>query len=529
MLSQRTRCARTEPAMKTKFFLMGSEVEYSMSGPQRHSRYHRGRYHELLLAEIQKTHRWLTDIHGSNGIYLDNGARYYLDSGYHNEFSSPEVYTPRQIATYDRAAERILLRAKAAVKASAAGLDLCITKNNLNFHLPDRAAWGQHEAYTCWVPLETAAEQLIPHLVSRLPYAGAGCLSAAAGGGFELSQRSRHILRETGPETTQDRAIFCTRAWKSSDVSPAGWTRTNLICKDSQRCSFGMYLSFAATGLLFLIVNEGHRVGRDVQLKNPVAAMRAFSIDPWCRTAVPLANGRQATLLDIQRAYVHEVQPYVESGDFPDWTYEAFRHWSVTLDELELNPLQLANRLDPYLKWQIFDRQLARVGMDWHSLRQALQMLYRFRRISTEDVLWAVLEGDGSELSEKLRTDYDRIAKLPDFRRMDPGHLGVALRMQALELRYHELGGLFEELAAAGRVDAVAVNPQDVEQAVHQPPDGGRAASRSRIITKLHGKPWSCDWQYVVNANMDEWFDLRDPFSPHETVTSVPADLSVAK
>ena len=208
--------------MKIDSFLMGSEVEYSLSGRPHHSRFHRIRYHELLLEEMQKSHRWLTDIRGSSGVYLDNGSRYYLDSGCHNEFSSPEVLTPQQIATYDRASEQILLRAKSAVEARTAELDLCITKNNVNFHLPDRAAWGQHEAYTCWIPLESAAEQLIPHLVSRLPYAAAGCLSAAAHGGFELSQRARHIRRKTGTETTRDRAIFCTRAMEILRYLPLG-------------------------------------------------------------------------------------------------------------------------------------------------------------------------------------------------------------------------------------------------------------------------------------------------------------------
>ncbi|MCH8921535.1 MAG: proteasome accessory factor PafA2 family protein [Planctomycetes bacterium] len=91
------------------------------------------------------------------GIYIDNGSRYYLDSGDHNEVSSPELSTPRQIAVYDRAAEQMLLRAKAALMKRSKPIDICITKNNVNFSMPDRAAWGQHEAYTCWISLAAAA------------------------------------------------------------------------------------------------------------------------------------------------------------------------------------------------------------------------------------------------------------------------------------------------------------------------------------------------------------------------------------
>jgi proteasome accessory factor A len=332
--------------MAMKPLLMGAEVEYSLPTLRSQTARQRPQFHDLLLDAIRAEHRWLPDLNNPKGIYIDNGSRYYLDTGNHNEFSSPELSTPRQIAVYDRAAEQILLRAKAAVQTQLDGIDVCITKNNINFSKPDLATWGQHEAYTCWIPLEEAAVQLTPHLASRVAYAGAGCLSAHPGGmGFELSQRARHMTRMQGAETTHERAIFCTRAWKSSDMSDAGWTRTNLISKDSQRCSFGMYLTYGVTALLFMMMNEGHKIGRAVQLKNPVDAMRAFSLDPWLRVKVPLANGKKVTAIDIQRSYIREAQPHVESGQYPLWTNEVLNHWAVTLEQLENNPLLLADRL----------------------------------------------------------------------------------------------------------------------------------------------------------------------------------------
>ena len=82
-----------------------------------------------------------------------------------------------------------------------------------------------------------------------------------------------------------------------------------------------MYLTYGVTGLLFMIMNEGYKIGRGLQLNNPLAAMRAFSLDPWLRTKVPLANGKSATAIDIQRAYLREARQHVDSGRFPDWTY----------------------------------------------------------------------------------------------------------------------------------------------------------------------------------------------------------------
>jgi hypothetical protein len=512
--------------MTLKPFLMGAEVEYSMSSPAPQASARRGQIHHWLLDAIRSEHPWLADIRTPTGIYIDNGSRYYLDAGNHNEFSSPELSTPRQVAVYDRANERILLRAKAAVTARHEGADICVTKNNVNFSMPDRAAWGQHEAYTSWIPLEDAAVQLIPHLVSRIPYAGAGCLSShAAGAGFELSQRARHMTRLTGMETTHDRAIFCTRAWKPSDVSEAGWTRTNLISKDSQRCSFGMYLTYGVTGLLFMIMNEGHKIGRDVQLKDPLAAMRAFSLDPWLRAKVPLADGRRVTATEIQRAYLRDAQQHVARREYPDWAREVVEYWSVTLDQLEQNPLQLADKLDTYLKLKVFERQLTRANVTWAMLRRALKALDQMRGCAPELVIAAVLNETASGLCDESQAIYRRLIENRELKQVGLDQLRFAVRLQALELNYHELGGWFDTMSDTGQIDSVVVRPEEVERAMHRPPPNGRAEARSELIEAFQSQPWACDWQYVVSQTEEKWVDLRDPFSKQRNVTPIGSEF----
>jgi hypothetical protein len=513
--------------MTAKPMLMGAEVEYSMSSPHIQTRSGRAQLHEWLLDAIRTEHRWLMDIRTPSGIYFDNGSRYYLDSGNHNEFSSPELSTPRQVAVYDRAAEQILLRAKAAVRERTKGVDICVTKNNVNFSRPDQAAWGQHESYTCWIPLEKAAAQLIPHLVSRLPYAGAGYLSAHPDGmGFELSQRARHMTRATGVETTHDRAIFCTRVRKPSDRSQAGWTRTNLISKDSQRCSFSVYLCYGVTSLLFMVMNEGHQIGRKVQLKNSVSSMRAISLDPWLQTNVPLANGRHATAIDIQREYLREITPYVESGDFPDWTAEVLHHWSTTLDQLESNPQRLSNRLDAYVKLALFEHQLSRAGLSWGELCQSLQVLEQLRCIAPEAVIRALLHETANTLCDEHKALFSQLAKMNQSKHIRLDHLRFAVRLQALELNYHELGGHFDQMAATGLLDSAGVTPEVVDWAINNPPSGGRAEARSKTIAEFHGQAWLSDWQFVVNRENEKWVDLRDPFTNKREVSSVPSTLS---
>lgn len=283
-----------------------------------------------------------------------------------------------------------------------------------------------------------------------------------------------------------------------------------------------MYLSFGVTGMLFMILNEGHKIGSTVQLKDPLAAMRAFSIDPWLKTKVPLANGKQVTAIDIQRDYLSEAEQVVTGGNFPDWTREVLQHWAATLDQLEKDPMNLVDRLDTYTKMAIFERQLTRARMTWASLRVALQILEQMRRNIPASVVAAVLSEDPSRLDGEHSALFNQTIKQKDIKRVGAERLRIAMRLQALELNYHELGGMFDQMAAAGQINPVVITQEEVEHAIHNPPSGGRAEARSQSITKFNGHPsWYCDWQYTVNVTDQKWIDLRDPFTGHSEVTPV--------
>ena len=75
-------------------------------------------------------------------------------------------------------------------------------------------------------PAKPPAPQLLPHLASRVLYAGSGALTAnSRSHGFELSQRTRHITSVMGHSTTGDRPLFGTRLRKESDYGASGWTQ----------------------------------------------------------------------------------------------------------------------------------------------------------------------------------------------------------------------------------------------------------------------------------------------------------------
>jgi proteasome accessory factor A len=497
----------------TKPFLMGSETEYAVSGLRDGSVMDPDDVYELLASAIKHQRAWVHDHHGYQGLYLEHGGRLYLDYGSHPEHATPECFTPRQVALYDKAGEHLLALASEAAVLGEANLQLRIVKNNLDPVEPDFTTYGTHESYTCWVPGEEAGPQLIPHLVSRVLYAGAGGLTGHPEGiGFELSQRARHLHTVEGDDTTSHRAIFSTRIRKTTDAAE-GWTRIHLIGKDSQRSPFGIYLTFATTGLLIEMINRGREVGRGLALANPVQALRAFSLDPWGRTRALLADGRNLTALEIQSLYLEECEKALQEGDLPDWAPETIGHWRETLGALARDPLRLADRLDPYCKLLIFEHEVMRSGFDWKDLREALGKLHDLRAAYSQAVVTAVLKDSDAELVPEEQESFPQARELAGLGR--PGTLEkllFATRMQALDFNYHEVGGLYDRLHDAGRMRDVIVTPAEIEAASRVPPEGGRAAARGAWIRDHRESDWRGDWQFVWQASSGQCLDLRDPF-----------------
>ncbi len=262
-----------------------------------------------------------------------------------------------------------------------------------------------------------------------------------------------------------------------------------------------------------MIANDGHRIGRKVELYDPVAAMHSIARDPWVQTTVELASGKAATAVDIQRQYLNEARPFVESGDYPDWTHELLVHWSATLDQLQTDPARLGDRLDVYMKLQIFDHIINRAGMSWAMLRRALQALELLRRTVPDDHLLALLSSDEEFIGPQLAPLLGQLSSSREFCKTTCQHLRVATRLQALELNYHELGGQFDGILAASSVSSSIAPSDAVDHAMHHPPCGGRAEARARSIVEFQGQSWESDWTHLINPSAGQMIDLTDPFS----------------
>jgi len=500
-------------------FLMGSETEFAVSGLRNGQLMDPEDVYPILADALKQRRAWVLDQRAHLGMYLQHGGRLYPDYGEHPEYATPECSTPREVALYDKAGEFLLGLAAQDAMAADANVRIRVLKNNLDPIDPDENTYGSHESYTCWSDADEVGKQILPHLATRVLYAGSGTLTGHEQSvGFELSQRARHLQCAEGEETTYDRAIYCSRIREGEN----GWFRAHLIGKDSQRAPFGIYLTYGVTGLLFEMINRGRVVGQGLTLADPVKTLHQVSHDPFASVQIALADNRKMTAIQVQACYLEECERAIQAGVLPDWAGEVIGHWRDTLTALERDPRRLADRLDPYCKLVLFERELARTGYDWSDLQKAVACLTRLRSGHGDRIVRAVLSENDSDLTDEERPllPIAREAAMTDL----PGQLDrlrFATRLQAIDLQYHELGGLYDRLHDAGLLKDVILTPADIEQASLVPPPGVRAAVRGDWIRRHRDPDWVGDWQFIWRPSTQECVDLRDPFNGEERVRTL--------
>src|SRR5438105_3076642 len=249
----------------------------------------------------------------SSNVFLENGARLYLDVGSHPEYATPECDSVLDLIAHDKAGERILeaLLAAAEVRLHEEGIsgDVYLFKNNT-----DSAgnSYGCHENYLVARQGEFAriADVLIPFFVTRQIYCGAGkVLHGPRGAQFCISQRAEHIWEGVSSATTRSRPIINTRDEPHADAER--FRRLHVIVGDSNMSEFTTFLKVGVTDLVVRMV-EANTVMRDLTLENPIRAIREISHDISCKRKVRLATGRELSAIDIQTEYFDRASKFVE-------------------------------------------------------------------------------------------------------------------------------------------------------------------------------------------------------------------------
>ena len=395
----------------------------------------------------------------SSNVFLENGARLYLDVGSHPEYATPECDDLLDLVAHDKAGERVLedLQRSAELRLRNDGIrgNIFLYKNNT-----DSAgnSYGCHENYLVLrkADFQKMLDILIPFLVSRQIFSGAGkLLQTAKGPSFSISQRADHIWEGVSSATTRSRPIINTRDEPHADAER--FRRLHVIAGDSNMNEYATYVKVGATVALLEMI-EADVMFRDLTLANPIRAIREISQDPTCRQPVRLANGRMLSALDMQWEYLDRIIRYARSPGFPPSVQRAIEMWEHLLTGLEKDPFSLERQVDWVTKYHLIERYRAK-----HDLT----------------------------LSDA--------------------------RVQLLDLSYHDVTeerSLYYLLARRGVVERL-VTDAAIAIAKEKPPQTTRARLRGRFIAaaKARNRDYTVDWVHLkLNDQAQRTVLCKDPF-----------------
>ncbi|MGD2153509.1 MAG: proteasome accessory factor PafA2 family protein, partial [Gemmatimonadales bacterium] len=365
------------------------------------------------------------------------------------------------------------------------------------------ATWGSHESYLyTGVHPSVLPVQLIPHLVSRVVFTGAGGLNPRSPGiEFTLSPRVAHLEKEKSTSSTDGRGIFHT---KHESLAKDGYRRLHVLTGESLCSQLADYLRVGTTALIVKLVEAGIRPGDDVRLARPLMAMQDFVADPRCTALAGMAAGTPKTAIEIQRHYLEQVEAHADAPFMPAWTEELCRRWRHVLDGLETDPDSTGATLDWPIKLSIFKARARHHGVDWEILPVWNRVLDSLPEMT------ATSSASAASLLRNLRSRGQSIAEGCDSFQ--------ALRSELCEIdtRFGQLGpdGIFAAMDEAGVLDHRVVDPHQVTHAVHSPPAVGRPRLRGEQVQRLGSRRDSlkCNWHRIVDGRRGRVLDLSDPF-----------------
>ncbi|MQS11520.1 Pup--protein ligase [Streptomyces kaniharaensis] len=341
----------------------------------------------------------------SSNVFLRNGARLYLDVGSHPEYATPECDDVVELVTHDKAGERILegLLVDAERRLHEEGIagDVYLFKNNT-----DSAgnSYGCHENYLVARHGEFSrlADVLIPFLVTRQLVCGAGkVLQTPRGAVYCVSQRAEHIWEGVSSATTRSRPIINTRDEPHADAER--YRRLHVIVGDSNMSETTTLLKVGATDLVLRMIEAGV-VMRDLTLENPIRAIREVSHDLTGTHQVRLANGREASALDIQEEYYTKALEFADRKGINTGTIaQVLDLWGRTLEAVRTERLDgVATEIDWIMKYKLIERYREKHQMSMSNPRVA-QIDLAYHDIHRRRGLFYLLQGKGQ--AQRVTTD----------------------------------------------------------------------------------------------------------------------------
>lgn len=275
------------------------------------------------------------------GVTLSNGGRLHLDTAGRPQCATPECGSAHDLVVQDKACERIL-------EDMLAGADQRLGGKG------DADGASRGAAY---------------------------CLSRPAG--YYAARMS-----SAGP-----RALPLTVTIRDGSLAPALRRRLVVTASDPSMSETTTLLKAGATDLVLRMAEAGTLppaltlAGFASQVTDEVSG------DITGRALLPLADGRQASVLDIQREYLARAADFTAEHGADTGTARVLELWQRALDAIEAGNLDaIAREIDWVIKYQLIDRyraahdlplsapQVAQADLAYHDINQRRGLYYQLQR-----------------------------------------------------------------------------------------------------------------------------------------------------
>ncbi len=502
---------------------MGVETEFAILG----SDYRRPA--EQIQKQVEQSHRHLRSTR--SGVFLENGARVYIDQGPLNEYSTAEVEDPLSLVRSELAG-----RALMAAAAKRAGHVLLCS----HVHFSTGYTSGHHENYEVQRPFEQPAlVALESHLATRIIFSGGGGPHPRhLGVRVVLSPRACVTVSSSSRQGRSGKAMVYR---KPDDCGPGH--RLHVMSGESLLCPRASWLKYGSTALVALALDRELLDPAPWSLEDPLHALHAVNRDLEFRRRLTLLDGTRLTAIELQRRFLDGLAGV--RGALPSWSGPLLQAWHSMLDGLEARDERLYRMVDWLLYWRLWATLANECGIDPAEVGHPLTTIFP----SGSTPLDSESEIDGEiqdEVTREYGFDHDLLAELLDraiagFRNGNPAPAPDAVVSEAMSLarprcrrapdvaivderqrrlcaaarelhvRLHALSDSspLVDLAAAGWIEKTlpGLDEKSIEQAMVSPP-AGRPTHRARLVRRLRGSRWRVSWDAIHDTERERCAEI---------------------
>lgn len=202
---------------------------------------------------------------------------------------------------------------------------------------------------------------MIPHLVSRTVYTGAGHIKFdGSNSKYILSSRASFLGKFLGSSTGALKPFIINRPQAHTDEDNFG--RVQIASTEANMLELPIYLKFLTTHLCLRLLEEGWRLPEGFALASRIS-ISALNEDLNCKLNLPLVNGDSVSSIAIQRMYLEQARRLSPQSDEERRGLEL---WAWVLDLLSQDLTQkrnfkkLVGVLDWATKWYLIKENAAR-------------------------------------------------------------------------------------------------------------------------------------------------------------------------